>query len=179
MTIEAVEEDIQWVQSVIGEWEEVGMGYWLEYHTRYATIDPVIAALGWNIADPKECYPEYPRPRIGATRGGRADYALLGEAEIIAIGRAIVAPAIIIESKPVGADLDDAMPQLQFYVESDPPMLQGMAVLTNGEEWRLYDAGKPGDYAQKYVATVDILKGSRREAAQVLTKWLDRDLWRH
>ena len=48
---------------MITEWEEEGFGFsdWMEVHTRYAVIDPVITALGWDTSDPKECHPEYPR----------------------------------------------------------------------------------------------------------------------
>ena len=79
MSIRTVEAAIRHARSVITEWEEAGFGPidWMEVHTRYAVIDPVIKALGWNISDPRECHPEYPRHREGEQRTW-ADYALFG-----------------------------------------------------------------------------------------------------
>ena len=59
MSISTVEAAIRHARSVITEWDEEGYGFdkWLEVHTRYAVIDPVITALGWDISDPKECHP--------------------------------------------------------------------------------------------------------------------------
>ena len=62
MSIRTVEAAIRHARSVITEWEEAGFGPidWMEVHTRYAVIDPVIKALGWNISDPRECHPGIP-----------------------------------------------------------------------------------------------------------------------
>ena len=74
MTIRAVEEAIRHARIVIAEWGPP-VDYWREDQTRYAFIDPIVRALGWDTGDPKECYPEYPRPEGQAN--SRADYALL------------------------------------------------------------------------------------------------------
>ena len=176
MTIRAVEEAIRHARKVIAEWGPP-IDYWREDQTRYAIIDPIIRALGWETSDPSQCYPEYPRHH--STYGwGRADYALLSEAPLHEIGNANVAPAIIIESKAVGRDLDDSLDQLQHYVESDPKMTMGVAVLTNGVEWRLYDVKGRGSLAGKFIETVDIIDGNQREAARILNDWLNRSRWR-
>ena len=54
MSIRSVESAIRYVRAVVKEWDEAGFGYdnWREEHTRYAIIDPLISALGWNTADP-------------------------------------------------------------------------------------------------------------------------------
>ena len=59
MTIKSVQLAIQHARDVIEEWAEVGLPGWRETQTRYAIIDPIIRALGWDTEDPKECYPEY------------------------------------------------------------------------------------------------------------------------
>ena len=41
-----------------------------EYQTRYALIDPILRALGWDSEDPKSCYPEW------HYENQRVDYAL-------------------------------------------------------------------------------------------------------
>lgn len=175
MTIKAVEDAIRHTRSVIDEWNEPGTDHWLEIQTRYAVIDPIIRALGWDTSDPKQCYPEYHRPY----NTGRVDYALLCDAEDLHdIGSGNVAPAIIIESKPVGADLDQNLDQLRGYIEAPPPMKTGVAVLTDGLKWRLYNVEGRGGLERKLIMEVDIKNGNRREAAQTLHEWLNRNRWR-
>ena len=38
----------------------MGLPGWREDLTRYVIIDPIIRALGWDTAEPKECHSEYP-----------------------------------------------------------------------------------------------------------------------
>ena len=161
---------------MIAEWVPP-VDYWREDQTRYAIIDPIIRALGWDTSDPKECFPEYSRYHrdFGC---GRADYALLSEAPLHEFENANVAPAIIIESKTVGSDLDDALDQLQRYVEAEPEMKTGAAVLTNGVEWWLYDVKGRRNFDRKHIAKVDIINGNQREAARILNEWLNRGRWR-
>ena len=96
MTVVAVEEAIRHGRNVIREWEETGEtnwpgeNSWREDQTRYAVIDPVIRALGWDTGEPKECYIEYHRP-YGT---GRVDYALFQDAEMAEIGRGAAEPSI-------------------------------------------------------------------------------------
>ena len=126
MSISTVEAAIRHARSVVAEWEEGGFGFgdWTEAHTRYAVIDPVITALDWDISDPKECHPEYPRYREGENLA-RADYALFGEPNLVAIGNNAVAPDVIIEAKSVSTNLEVHVDQLQHYVEASPWMRQG------------------------------------------------------
>ena len=62
MSIRAFEDLIRDVRKVVKEWDDMELNWWLESHTRYSFVDPMLRALGWNIEDPKECHPEYPRP---------------------------------------------------------------------------------------------------------------------
>ncbi len=94
------------------------------------------------------------------------------------IGRGDVAPAIINESKPVGSGLNEDVNQLQKNVEADPPMEEGVAVLTNGWEWRLYRVEERGNLAVKLIQTVNIMNCNQRKAAQTLNDWLNRSQWR-
>ena len=63
--------------------------------------------VGLGTSDPKECHPEYPR---SYQNGRRADYAMFGIPDVQAIGNNAVPPDIIIESKPLWAELDGAVP---------------------------------------------------------------------
>ena len=170
MSIRAVGTEIRKIRDVVKEWDDVELNYWREDHTRYGVIDPIIRALGWNTADPKECHPEYPRPFLE----GRVDYALFGVPDVRAIGNNEVAPDVIIESKALRASLDDDVSQLQRYVDADPRMKAGVAVLTNGADWWIYDLSKGGAFPKKLVDKVNILTGSRRSHAQFLNHWLGR-----
>ena len=177
MSIAAVEDAIQHVNRVISEWSQAGQGLesWREDHTRYALIDPVIRALGWNTADPKECHPEYPRTY---NNGRRVDYALFGDWDVASIASGTIQPVIIIESKALEVDLTNYKAQLRGYVNASPRMEEGVAVLTNGKEWWLHDVSKPGGFDGKLICKVDIVEGNRRKSAQLLTDRLNRSRWR-
>lgn len=171
MSIGAVDNAIRRIRVVVKEWDDAELPHWREDQTRYGVIDPVIRALGWNISDPKECHPEYPRPY----REGRVDYALFGIPDVEAIGNNSMAPDIVLESKAFRIPLDDeAVSQLESYVRAEPRMRGGVAVLTNGSEWRIYDVSRRGGFAGKEVARLDILTGNRRNSARLLSQWLSR-----
>ena len=174
MTIKALEDAIQHSRDVTKEWDDAGAPNWLEDHTRYAVIDPILRALGWDTADPKECHPEYPRPY----EQGRVDYALFGVWSVDDIATGSIEPVIIIEAKALRNDLNDHIEQLEKYVEASPSMKEGVAVLTNGIEWRLYSVEGRGRLAGKRMDSVDILKDDRRWVAQTLHQWLGRHQWR-
>ena len=170
MSTIAVETAIQKIREVVKEWDDAGLNGWLESHTRYSFVDPMLAALGWNVADPKECHPEYPRPYLE----GRADYCLFGTPDVDAIGNNSVPPDVIIESKAFRTPLDEVVAQLQSYVEAEPVMRKGVGVITDGGNWWIYDVSKRGSFENKLVEQMDILTGSRRSSAQVLNQWLSR-----
>ncbi len=185
MTVEMVKRTIGKIRRVMDEWEEVdrlhylGETRWLEEHTRYAFIDPIIRALGWDTSDPKECHPEYCRPyngRMGNSK--RVDYAMFGEADSGKIGKWQAVPNIIIEAKAVGTNLDGELEQLEGYARASPRMTQGVAVLTNGEEWRLYKLVKGWRSLSKVECKpVDIRDNQHKpaEIAEILHSWLRKE----
>ena len=90
-----------------------------EYRTRLTLIDPILNALGWNVADPKLVMPEY---QVGS---GRADYALLGED-----GK----PLAFIEAKRLGEMAEASRHETQLFTYA---VTQGVryAALTDGNRW--------------------------------------------
>ena len=171
MSIRDVENVIHECRTMVQEWDDVGLKGWLEVHTRYSFVDPILRALGWNVADPKECHPEYPRPYLS----GWADYALFGKRDIKEFGSGAVSPDVIVECKPLRIPLDrDGVSQLEFYVQAEPRMREGVAVLTNGGEWWFFEVSGRGSFVSGSKEQVDILTGSRRASAQVLNEWLSR-----
>lgn len=169
-----VEDAIQHIRSVVSEWDTIGMDTWREDHTRYSVIDPIIRSLGWNIADPKECHPEYPRP----SPGGRVDYALFQEISVDDVASGEIPPIIIIEAKALRDDLATHVEQLQRYVAAEPAMSEGVAVLTNGNQWWIYNLAQTGDFEERRVGSIDIISGRPRESARLLRQWLGRNHWR-
>ena len=182
MTIKAVEAAIERIRDVVAEWDSIEVPGrdeplgWGETHTRYAIIDPILRGLGWDTTDPKECHPEYPRPYPT----GRVDYALFGEWSAVDIEGGSIVPAVIVEAKALRGELDEHLDQLEQYATIGPHMVpgDGMAVLTNGNEWRMYDIGDRGVLLRSTVAEVNILEDNRRQAAETLHQLLGRHRWR-
>ena len=108
-----VEVTVEHVCNVIAEWDAVGYPWntWREDQTRYAIIDPIIRALGWNATDPKECFVEYPMKDDEGSIG-YADYALFGKCNIKNIVERSVPPSVLIEAKSLRASLDAHVGQL-------------------------------------------------------------------
>ena len=174
MTIEDVEAAIGHGNRIVNGPVERVNGH--EHRTRYSVIDPIIRSLGWDISNPDECEVEFP-PR-GKQSSERADYALFVDRDTGS------SPIVIIEAKSIGSELtyeDEA--QLAGYVRgigSDPRL--GIAVLTNGREWLVYDLNSKARYFStrfkdtKFVGEVEITE-NQREAASFLNKWLSKERW--
>ena len=167
MSIKDVERAITEMRDARDDWDEVDLGHWREIDTRYTFIDPMLGALGWEVSDPKECYPEYPRG------DGAVDYALFDSTDMEGVGRFLVAPDAVIEAKNIRTSLDGEVSQLEGYVKADAPMRKGVAVLTNGKEWRIYCVTRSGSLASGPVE-VTIFEGNRRDNARTLNEKLGR-----
>ena len=165
----------------------------LEVRTRYALIDPILQALGWNLTDPSQVQVEY--ETTDQPNPCRVDYALLSPGK----------PKILVEAKPLpkkylpihkanreekstllldawekiqlGLEIPDAPPaiamwqglmeahetQLKEYIEQ----LQSesrYAVLTYGADWRISDLAESGNRSD----TVNILFDSPSRCEEVL-----------
>ena len=165
-----------------------------EVRTRYALIDPILQALGWNLSDPSYVQLEYetkdqPKPP-------RVDYALLSTT-----GK----PVILVEAKPLheeyvaihkanraedrarikkaweilqcGDEIPNAPPIIAIWrdiMEAHETQLKeyieqlqigsGYAVLTYGADWRISDLAESGNRS----ATVNILFDSPSRCEEVL-----------
>ena len=175
MTIKAVTAAIRLRRSILTQWSEIGLDNWSEWHTRYTLIDPIVRALGWDTSSPTECRVEWPRP----SGQRKVDYALFGNADLDDIVAGNIAPTIIIESKRAKTELtvQHVDGQLSRYANCRPRMYRGVAVLTNGRHWLLYDMSKRVRFGRKLSAIVDITKGKRQDVAKELHYWLNRERW--
>ena len=91
--------------------------------TRYALIDPLLRALGWDTADPALVTPEY---TVG---NGRADYALLGGGD---------KPQAFIEAKKLDETLESPRNVEQIFTYALTQRVK-YAGLTDGNRWVLDD----------------------------------------
>lgn len=158
MAIKDIENAIRHGRAVMDDhWDAIARN---ERATRYAIIDPVIWALGWETWDPAECQVEFQRGRQG-----KVDYALFNSE-----GK----PVILIEAKRMDVDSARSEEQLAKYGLG---MREGVGVLTDGQLWHLYDFGKEGRFSNKHVASVDISNDGVRRAARQLNDLLSKGKW--
>ena len=122
-----------------------------EEATKTALVNPLLRALGWNTEDLHQVYPEY------SSAGGRVDYALFIEDK----------PQLLIEAKALDLNLDDPKwaKQITLYA-----LTTGVrwAVLTNGDEYRVYNAYGEVPIADKLLHTVRLSDQDPR-AAEMLS----------
>ena len=131
-----------------------------ETSTRYAIIDPILWALGWETWNPKECQVEYQRGHQG-----RVDYALFDRWK-----KAV----IVVEAKRLDKNSAAFERQLSKYSRG---IGEGVGVLTDGEIWHLYDLRERGRFEDKYIYKVDIAKHTAPQCARKLNRWLRKERW--
>ena len=168
MTIRAVEDAIRQVRRQVEDFPLANYRY-REVETRYALIDPIIEALGWDMRNFDQCAYESD-PRWETWNERFADYVFWGHENDQAV--------LVIEAKQAKNDLASPTEEAQLagYVDG---LKSGVAVLTNGKVWYLYnlDLGRRQEFADKLIEEVNILQGNMRESARTLYEWLDASNW--
>ena len=126
-----------------------------EYRTRAALIDPLLRALGWDVADPGLVTPEY------SAGNGRADYALLG-------GNGN--PAAFIEAKHFGEPLERPQHTEQVFTYA---LIQQVryAGLTDGNLWVLYDVAEFSGGERRLLQVSMANEPAHQCALQLLLLW--------
>jgi predicted type IV restriction endonuclease len=112
-----------------------------EENTKAALIEPVLKALGWDTSNPDEVHHEYRR----LSNDNPVDYALL----------LLRTPRLFLEAKDLWVNLADPKWANQFIAYATAAGVQWV-VLTNGAEWRVYNAHAPVPIEQKLFRTVRI-----------------------
>jgi Restriction Enzyme Adenine Methylase Associated len=112
-----------------------------EQNTKANLVEPIIDALGWDTYDPDEVHREYRR------RGSDnpVDYALL----------LLRTPRLFIEAKGLGENLDDPRWANQTISYAAVAGVEWVA-LTDGAEWRIYNAHAPVPIEQKLFRAVRV-----------------------
>ena len=125
-----------------------------ETRTRMALIDPLLQALGWDVADPGVVTPEYD------VSGQRVDYALLGTG-----GQ----PAATVEAKKLGEPLTAHRMQMLNYSNAAGIAYAG---LTDGNQWELYEVFKQVTLEERRLLDLRILNTPAHECAlKLLLLW--------
>ena len=110
-----------------------------EQDTKATLIQPILRALGWDVEDIEEVQREYKRK----PRDKPVDYALL----------LLRAPRLFIEAKALGQDLDDRRWANQIMGYASVAGVQWV-VITNGDEYRIYNACAAVPVEEKLFRTV-------------------------
>ena len=125
-----------------------------ETRTRMALIDPLLAALGWDVSDPAVVTPEY------NVSGRWADYALL---------RPIGQPSATLEAKKLGESLASHRMQMLNYSNASGVEYAG---LTDGNHWELYEVFQRGQLEDRRILDVSIADTPPHQCAlQLLLLW--------
>jgi predicted type IV restriction endonuclease len=110
-----------------------------EQNTKTALIDPVLRALGWDLGDLEEVQQEYKR----RPRDKPVDYALL----------VLRTPRLFVEAKALGQDLKDRKWANQVMGYATVAGVEWV-VITNGDEYRIYNACAAVPVEEKVFRTV-------------------------
>ena len=116
-----------------------------EAQTKQAVILPILRCLGWDDANPNECFPEYTmrsrsRSKSPNSTSGRVDYALCRT------DTNPPRPLIFIEAKSLGRIDDEGEEQLFHYAYNEGAQL---LILTDGDVWHFYLSGVEGLPAER------------------------------
>jgi len=124
-----------------------------ETRTRYALIDPLLKALGWDVSDPGTVTPEF------EAGDGKSDYALLD-----LDGK----PVVFLEAKRLGTKLKDQVGQVITYCNE-----RGVkyCVVTNGMEWAAYDVFKAVPNTDKLITKFALSMPEHEAAVKMLWLW--------
>ncbi len=124
-----------------------------ETATRYALIDPLLTALGWDVSEPAQVQPEY---RAG---DGYADYAMLAGRD---------KPSLVIEAKRLGRPISDGISQsITYCIEEGIEYF----VVTNGERWAAYETHKPAPINEKRLVEFSISDPTQTTVMKALWLW--------
>ncbi|HVL12633.1 MAG TPA: hypothetical protein VM529_08715, partial [Gemmata sp.] len=125
-----------------------------EQDTKASLIEPVLEALGWDTRDPEQVRREFKT----TPKDNPVDYAHLHMRQ----------PRLMVEAKGLGEALDDQkwVGQILGYAAVGGAL---WCVLTNGEEYRIYNATAPVAAADKLLCRVSLTADAGEQSAQLLS----------
>lgn len=127
-----------------------------EQSTKATLIEPVLRALGWDVEDIEQVQHEYK----GRPQHRPVDYALLQQRTV----------RLFVEAKALGEDLGDARWASQIMGYAGVAGV-GWIALTDGDEWRLYNAHAEVPVEQKLFWSVRVSEaGTAAEMLRLLAR---------
>lgn len=164
--MDSLSEAVKTVQKKIDRYKGKSVG---ETNTKTALIDPILRALGWGVGDLEEVQQEYKMHR----RDNPVDYALM----------LMNTPCLFVEAKALEHDLDDRKWANQIMNYANNAGVE-WAVITNGDEYRIYNALAKVPIEGKLLRKVRITdeSGAAEETLSLLSKErlkgnVLKDLW--
>ena len=125
-----------------------------EQNTKASLIIPVLDALGWDANEPEEVQWEYkPKPRYNPV-----DFALMLQRT----------PCLFLEAKALREDLSNDRLTAQLLTYSSVAGVQ-WAVLTNGDQYRIYNANAPVPIEDKLFRSVSVSSSDRSSVIATLS----------
>lgn len=134
----------------IRKFRDRGLG---EQNTKASLVEPVLEALGWDIRDPDEVHREY-KPM---SRDNPVDYAL----KILRKAR------LFVEAKGLGESLAHRKWIAQVLGYATVAGVE-WCVLTDGDEYRFYNATAPVDADEKLFFSIRVSENSEEEILATL-----------
>lgn len=130
-----------------------------EATTIRSLIEPVLAAIGWRMDDPEECRGEYRHQ----TQDNPVDLALFLERT----------PRLFVEAKQLRSSLEEHKWASQAVGYANAAGVR-WAVLTNGKEWRVYNAHAETELQDKLFLSWDMAEDDTTEIGEALS-FISRD----
>lgn len=125
-----------------------------EQNTKASLIEPVLEALGWDIRDPDEVHREF----RAKGKDSPVDYAL----------KILRKPRLFVEAKGLGESLGERRWVAQMLGYAAVAGVE-WCVLTDGDEYRFYNAVAPVDADDKMFHRVRLTEASPDECARALS----------
>lgn len=118
-----------------------------EQNTKATLIEPLLEALGWDVRDPKRVFREWRR----RASDNPVDYALFLSAS---------SPCLLLEAKDLGQDVSERKWVSQVVKNAAVAGVQ-WCVVTNGDEYRIYNALAKVDVDEKLFRSCRISESSK------------------
>ena len=147
---DSLKETIKSTVAKIARFKDRGLG---EQNTKASLIEPILESLGWDIRDPDEVHREFkPVPRDSPV-----DYAL----------KLLRKPRLFVEAKGLGEDLADRKWIAQVLGYATVAGVE-WCLLSDGDEFRLYNAVVPLDAEEKLFCKLRLSETSEADAVRIL-----------
>lgn len=125
-----------------------------EQNTKASLIEPILEALGWDIRDPDEVHREF----RGKSRDNPVDYAL----------KILRKPRLFVEAKGLGESLSERKWVAQMLGYAAVAGVE-WCVLTDGDEYRFYNAVAPVDADDKMFHRLRLTESAPEECVRGLS----------